>query len=55
MIYDRMLLITLSCYIGDPIKDDIQGSWIMGHVMPKFGSLKINKGRHTVMGSAAIV
>ena len=50
-----MLLITVSYYTGNAIKDDIWGECIMSHVTVNCDVLKIDKGGHAVMGSAANV
>ena len=54
LIYDRMLLITLSYWIGNVIEINIWNHWIMKHVLIKFGSLKIDNGGDTMMCSDAI-
>ena len=51
LVYDRMMLITLSYQIETLIKVNIWKDWIMNQVVTKFGSLKIDNGGDTAMCS----
>ena len=48
------MVTTVSHWIENMIEVDIKKCWIMKQVMTKFGSLKIDSGRDTMMSSDAI-
>ena len=49
--YDSMMVITLSSQIRNMTEINISMDWIMKQSVTKFGSLEIDNGGNTVMGS----
>ena len=52
---DRMMVITLSFWIGDVVEVNIQREWIVKQIVTKFGCLKIDNGGDAVINMLWIV